>query len=372
MKIAQYAGIALLVLLLLAGGGLFLFLNQAKFGKVPGGERLARIERSPHYRDGQFRNLVDKPSLAEGTSFVRIGWEFFFRERERPEPPAPVPSLKTDLKALPDDRNVLVWFGHSSYFIQIDGRKVLVDPVFGPNASPFTFTTKPFAGTNRYTVDDMPFVDYLFITHDHWDHLDYETIPALKDKVGTIVCGLGVGAHLEYWGIDPAKIIETDWGDTTALDPGFIIHTETAHHFSGRGLRRNPSLWVSYVLQTPSFRLYLGGDSGYGPHFADIGARFGGFDVAILENGQYDENWKYNHMFPEETLRAAADLKARNLFPVHSGKFRLSNHPWDEPLRRIAALNGDRGRRLLTPMVGEAVRLGDTSQVFTRWWENLR
>src|SRR5690606_27560265 len=153
----------------------------------------------------------------------------------------------TDLINLPKDQNALVWFGHSSYFIQIDGKRILVDPVFSGNASPLPGTMKSFKGSDIYTVDDIPQIDYLFITHDHWDHLDYETILALKPKLNKIVCGLGVGSHLRYWGFGN-EIFETDWFDKTQLDDGFNIITTPARHFSGRTFKRNQSLWVSFVL----------------------------------------------------------------------------------------------------------------------------
>lgn len=168
------------------------------------------------------------------------------------------------------------------------------------------------------------------------------------------------------------RIAEMDWGDSLALKGGAVLHAETAHHFSGRSLRRDPSLWLSYVLESPSLTVYAGGDSGYGPHFADIGARFGGIDLAILENGQYDENWRYNHLFPEEVYRAFGDLGAGRLLPVHSAKFRLSNHPWDEPLRRISGLFRPDDVRLVTPVIGEIVDLSDENRIFERWWERIR
>lgn len=347
-----------------------LFMQQPKFGKLPEGTRLARIEQSPHYRDGKFHNLEKKPDLSEGVTTAGITWDFLFRKKERPRPAGPLPSQKTDLLLLPEGKNLLVWLGHSSCFLLVGGKTVLVDPHLSPNASPLSFTTRAFAGTRPYTAADLPPADYVLLTHDHWDHLDYETILAIKDTAGTFICGLGVGGHLERWGVPPEKIVETDWGDVTNLSPGFTVRTLTAHHFSGRTFRRDQVLWASFLLETPAMRLYFGGDSGYGPHFAAIGETFGPVDLAILENGQYDANWKYTHMQPEDVLRAARDLRAKALLPVHSGKFEIANHPWDEPLRRITALSGDTPR-LLTPMIGESVDLDDAGQTFSRWWEGL-
>jgi L-ascorbate metabolism protein UlaG (beta-lactamase superfamily) len=255
--------------------------------------------------------------------------------------------------------------------MQVDGKTLLVDPVFSGHASPVTFTTKAFAGTDVYTVDDLPEIDYLFLSHDHWDHLDHATVLRLKPKVKKVITGLGVGAHLERWGYDLAVIEERDWGESIALDEGFTVHMAPARHFSGRGLKRNTSLWSSFVLNTPGLKIYLGGDSGYDSHFKVIGEKHGPFDLAILECGQYNEYWKYIHMMPEEVVRAAQDLKARKLMPVHWGKFALALHAWDEPIIRVTAAAEKEGMPLLPPMIGEKVNLNGKSYVSKKWWEGL-
>jgi L-ascorbate metabolism protein UlaG (beta-lactamase superfamily) len=264
--------------------------------------------------------------------------------------------------------NVVVWFGHSSYFIQIDGKKILVDPVLSATASPFSFTTKAFEGTNIYTTDDFPEIDYLFISHDHWDHLDYRTIMKLKPKLHKIITGLGTGAHFEHWGFNRDMIIEKDWNETVTLADGFVVNTVPARHFSGRSFTRNKALWLSFVLQTPSSKLFIGGDSGYDAHFAEIGKQFGPFDLAFLENGQYDKSWKYIHMMPIEVLQAAIDLNTKALFPVHSSKFTLANHNWNEPLSKISELAETSQIKLVTPLIGEKIII-NTEQVFPKWWQ---
>ena len=213
--------------------------------------------------------------------------QFMFSRNKRLRPSGPVPSVRRDLRQLSPADNVLVWFGHSSYFLQVDGKRILVDPVLSGRASPVSFTTKAFDGTDPYTVADIPDIDVLFITHDHWDHLDYDTVTKIRPRVKKVICGLGVGAHLEKWGYAATSIAEGDWGDSVGLGDGFTAHVLPARHFSGRGLRRNATLWASYALQTSGgHTIYLGGDSGYGPHFKEIGKQFGRFDLAVLENGQ--------------------------------------------------------------------------------------
>lgn len=268
-------------------------------------------------------------------------------------------------------QDVLVWFGHSSYFIQLDGKHILVDPVFSDAASPVGFFNKAFKGTNSYAASDVPDIDYLIITHDHWDHLDYPTMLQLKSRVKKVICGLGVGAHFEYWGFDKHRIIEMDWNEDYSLDTGFTVFSLPARHFSGRGFSANQSLWGSFLLQSPTSKIYIGGDSGYDTHFADIGKRFGEIDLAILENGQYDEHWKYIHMMPKEVLQAAKDLRAKQLFPIHNSKYALANHDWDTPMRTITAGYTAGEFKLITPKIGEVVRLKDRTQTFSKWWESV-
>ena len=225
-------GILTGIILAAAIAGLII-LNLPAFGRLPRGSRLERILQSPNYRDGQFRNLEASPMMTGDKSRLSGILEFLFRKKEGLRPDAAVPALKTDLRALDRDSNLLVWFGHSSYLLQAEGRRVLVDPVFRA-AAPFSFLNRPFKGTDIYRPGDMPDVDLLVITHDHWDHLDYRTVTELKSRIGKVVCPLGVGEHFEYWGFEPEKIIELDWHETAALGDGFAVHCLPSRHFSGR------------------------------------------------------------------------------------------------------------------------------------------
>ena len=211
----------------------FFTLQQSKFGKFPKHGRLERVKKSPNYKNGSFQNQSYTPVMAEDASFFKVTKDFFFNKNERVKPVDSIPSVKTDLLHLDKNKDVLVWFGHSSYFIQIDGKSILVDPVFSGHASPFSFSIKAFAGANNYSTEDMPKIDYLVITHDHWDHLDYETVKKLQPKIKKIICGLGTGEHLEYWGYNPENIIELDWNEHANLDNGFIANAVPARHFSG-------------------------------------------------------------------------------------------------------------------------------------------
>ena len=348
----------------------FVLIQQPQFGRTPTGERLERVKKSPHYKYGSFQNLIHTPYLTEGVSYYSAIKDFIFSDQQRIRPVDIIPSTKTDLLNLDPDADILVWFGHSSYFIQIDGKKILVDPVLSGAASPFSFT-KAFKGTDRYTTEDLPEIDYLFISHDHFDHTDYETLQELKPKIKKVVSGLGTGEHFEFWGYEKNNIVEGDWNDEIVLDSGFTAYTVPARHSSGRAFARDKTLWTSFVLQTPTTKFFFGGDSGYSKHFAEIGKTYGPFDLVVLENGQYDKSWKYIHMMPEEVLQAAKDLMAKTLFPVHSSKFVLANHAWDEPLIKIAELNKKINLPLLTPIIGEQVNLKDSTQTFSAWWLNI-
>ncbi len=361
----------ILIIILILILSVYIFTHQLKFGKVPSGKGLEQIQKSPNYRNEKFQNLSYTPNLAEGVSFYTVLKEFFFVKHENKKPQQPLPSKKTDLLKLDSDKNVLVWFGHSSYFIQVDGKKILIDPVFSGSASPIKFTTRSFPGSDVYTADEIPEIDYLFISHDHWDHLDYETVMKLKPKIKKLICGLGVASHFERWGFDKNIMIEKDWNEKAILNDGFETTILPARHFSGRGFKRDKSIWSSFLLKTPTMKIYLGGDSGYDVHFKEIGEKYGPFDIAILECGQYDKNWKYIHMMPEETFQAAEELKAKKLLAVHWAKFSLANHAWNDSIKRVSAASVNKSVKLITPMIGEEVDLKSDSQVFSKWWESI-
>ena len=340
-----------------------------RFGALPEGERLRRVEASPHYRDGRFRNLEPTVLNAEDSGAFSLWWNFFFKKWERRRPDAPLPMRKTDLRRLDPGRDCVVWLGHASSYLQLGGRRLLIDPVFGDHAAPFSFLNRAFPGPYPYGAADMPDIDLLLLSHDHWDHLEHPTMLALKERVRHVVCPLGVGAHLERWGFAPERVHEGDWNERLALEPGLTVHVLPARHFSGRWLKADKTLWAGFLVETPGRRVFYSGDSGFGGHFAEIGGRFPGIDLALLANGQYSDSWPDIHMTPEQTARAAEALGARAALPVHAGRFTIAYHPWDEPYKRLAAASRDKPFRLLTPVIGEPVFLDETDRAFPRWWE---
>jgi L-ascorbate metabolism protein UlaG (beta-lactamase superfamily) len=344
------------------------YMHSPKFGSLPSGDRLAKIQKSTNYRNGKFQNIykfdIDAPICKVGAYKKLLGiiGKIFTDKND-----INIPSAKTDLINSDKNEDILVWFGHSSYFIQIEGKRIVVDPVLSDVSSPIPCFPVAFRGTNVYVAAEIPEVDYLIITHDHWDHLDYETVTKLKTK--QVICPLGVGAHFEHWGFAKSKLLEMDWYDEIELEDGFRMIYCPTQHFSGRSFARNKSLWGAFLLIAPSgFKVYIGGDGGYCPHFKEIGKKYGPTDMAILENGQYNEKWKYIHMHPTETVMAAEDLCAKALLPVHNSKFSLSTHIWNEPLNEITRLCKNKKVRLLTPMIGQKVNIKDTNQYFSKWW----
>ena len=364
-------GFSLCIVLAVAGVGLGLFLGQAKFGRLPQGERLERIQQSPNYRDGAFHNLVHTPQMTGEKGFVGMMLNYLFVPKERLRPSVPLPAVKTDLHSLDRKRDLVVWLGHSSLFMQLGGKRILIDPVFAGHASPAFFSTRAFPTAQAYAAADMPEIDYLIISHDHWDHLDYPTLMELKPRIQSIVCGLGVGEHFARWGFEAGRVREEDWYATLALEPGLAMHILPARHFSGRWLTRNQSLWIGCLLETPERRVLYSGDGGYGPHVEEIAERFGGVDLSIMECGQYDRQWRYMHMLPEETARAAELFRSRALLPVHAGKFSIANHAWDEPFKRITEASKGKPYTLLTPMPGQVIYLDDVTLPFSPWWEGV-
>ena len=357
-----------------AGGGAFYFVNRPEFGRLPSGTRLEKILASPHYFIDHFECLtpvnVMSDDAQEKENRVIAMAKFLFGDKSALSPPKTLPSEKTNLKALDPKKDCAVWMAHSTIYLQLDGRKILVDPVFSSYASPIFFANRAFDGSNIYTADDFPPIDILAITHDHWDHLDYPSVMALKPKIKKVICPLGVGEYFEQWGFDVANIVEEDWFTATDLGAGLQAHILPSQHFSGRLLTLRKTEWCAFAFVTPNKKVFCSGDGGYSPHFKDIGKKFKSFDFAFMENGQYNLAWHPIHCMPNETAQASVDLGAKKVVPIHASKFALARHTWNAPYNDLIAASVDKSYKLLTPKIGELIPF-DEEKNFTQWFNEL-
>ena len=368
LKIKKHRKMIVALLIIIVIVVVVIFMSTPQWGRLPQGESLQRIETSPNFRDGKFQNSV--PRL-EQPSFLPALINFLTTKVENQRPTKPIPTMKTDLKKLDRNENLMVWLGHSSLFIQIDSIRILVDPVL-ITASPVSFFNRPFKGTEVYSPDDIPEVDYLLITHDHFDHLDYRTIKRLRDRIGTIITGLGVGEHFRRWKFPNDKIIELDWSDQQILSEKITLHALPAEHFSGRtSPDSDQSQWLSFMIEAPSSTIFISGDTGYGQHFYEIGKQFPNIDLALIEFGSYSYGYRDIHIYPDHFPLVVRALNVKRNFATHNGKFALGTHPWHEPLEIVAKLNETDEFNFITPMIGELIYLTDFSQQFSKWWRSI-
>jgi L-ascorbate metabolism protein UlaG (beta-lactamase superfamily) len=364
--------VSLLVILIIA---VVAFVNLSpQFGENPTGERLKRIQASPNFKDGTFQNLVPTSLNMSAGKLVSATWKMLtgVPGAEPTDTIQTVPFDQTVFEGNGGPEQVAIsWFGHSSLLIRIQGKTLLTDPVFSERASFASFSgPKRFPFDHYMDVDELPPVDAVVLSHDHYDHLDYETFTKLKGKVSRFFVPLGVGAHLEKWGIAPDQITELDWHESVKFDDLTLV-CAPARHFSGRGLtNRNGTLWASWVLQGTQKRVYYGGDTGYYAGLKTIGEQYGPFDIALLECGAYNEDWIDIHMMPEQTAQAQLDVKGDLLIPIHWGKFNLALHTWRDPIRRLVKKSAELGTKVATPRIGEVVVLGSTVPT-GRWWETM-
>lgn len=323
----------------------------------------------PIKKDGVYYNLQDTPQLSEDGSFAKI-IKAQFAKPDTVKPSKPIPHKVTDLKGLYTDAPAFVWFGHSSYLLTCKGYTLLMDPVFSGSASPFSFMIKAYEGADVYKVADMPAINLHLQSHNHYDHLDKKTIKALKSQTDKYIVPGGVLQDLTSFGVSADKITEMEWGDVLEVNEDIKLTATPARHFAGRGLKRNTSLWNSYVLEFFGLKIFVGGDSGYGEHIKQIGKIFGPFDVAILECGQYHEYWPYIHTQPEETIQVALELQTEVLIPVHWAKFTLALHPWNESVERLLKASENTAVKIITPHIGEVVKLGVDFPT-KKWWDDI-
>lgn len=364
--------LAAAVAVLAAAGWAVLSLPQ--FGAPMSGARLERAKANPQYRDGHFVNLQPEAP----TSLAAVG-DYIVRQfsgNEVREPPAPLPVLAVDKAALaaPPAPSGLraFWIGHASVYIELEGLRLLLDPVFAERVSPLPVGPRRFHPP-PIALADLPPIDAVLISHDHYDHLDMDTVRHLAARGTRFFVPLGIGAHLERWGVPAAQIEELEWWQQRKLRGVQIVCTPT-RHYSGRSLGdRSATLWSSWSVAGPKHRFFYSGDTGYGTHFREIGARFGPFDLAFVKIGAYGPgaSWVDIHMPPEQAVQAARDVAAKRMFPVHWSTFNLAYHAWDEPIRRTLAEARRTGVELVTPRLGEWVN-ADREFVSTAWWEAVR
>ncbi len=354
------------------GGTAFVNLSP-EFGGKHTETDILKYEESENYREGIFHNRIPINMSMGARNMDSLSYEFFFNENERaPKEVPPIEKLSAESFFGDNEKLSFVWFGHSTLLIKMDEKTILIDPMFSDVPSPH-----PMLGNSRYQkelpmdVNKLPKVDYVFISHDHYDHLDYQSIQLLKKKVNQFYVPLGIGRHLKDWGIAEENIIEFDWWDEYVVDDFEFVFTP-ARHFSGRGItNRFSTLWGSWVIRSPNNSIYFSGDSGFGDHFKEIGDKYGPFDLAFLECGQYNEMWADVHMMPHETAQAAIDLKAKSMMPIHWGSFTLSLHSWTDPIERIMEETNKFNMPLVAPNIGEIVSVGNGTPSLHRWWETM-
>ena len=343
-------------------------------GSRPTIDAKKQFENSAQYNSerGIFENR--RPNLVAEMQDRSMNWSLvkeWFSGGEDRVPSERLPEVKPNLEAFLEGSETfkVIWFGHSSFLLNLDGVTILVDPVFGKAASPFSFMVKRFQEP-VLSLEELPEIDYILISHDHYDHLDKTSIQHFVDTETQFITPLGVDSHLEGWGIDENRITERDWWQS--INTGGIEFIATpAQHFSGRdGFHSNETLWASWVIRSKNHNIYFSGDSGYDTHFKAIGEAYGPFDIAFIESGQYNESWREVHMLPEESMQAFKDLKADRYFPIHWGMFELAFHSWYEPVERLSILAEERNVELLTPRLGEIVTL-DGEGVANNWWRQL-
>ena len=360
------------LLALVIGLGLFVASMRAAFGGAPEGERLARMQRSPQYADGRFVSPL--PTVSDSASWEGI-WRYLTGGSEVRQPDAPVPvaarSAADFADAAPDLR--VTWLGHSTLLVEVEGVRVLADPVWGEHAAP-----SPLLGVRRFyapplALADLPPLDAVVISHDHYDHLDMPTVRSLAETVPQWAVPLGVGAHLEAWGVPPDRITELDWWDEVEV-AGVRLVSTPARHFSGRFLTdRDRTLWSGWAVVGAERRIWISGDTALTPAFAEVGRRLGPFDLTVVESGAYDASWSNVHLGPEQAVAAHRMVQRSDttgvLVPVHWGLFDLALHGWTEPAERVRVAAEAVGVAVAFPRPGESV----TPDAYSSepWWPSL-
>jgi L-ascorbate metabolism protein UlaG (beta-lactamase superfamily) len=368
LKILMISFLAIILFIVLIG---VFFVNLSpEFGAKPSKEKKASYEQLDYFSEGKFANLIPTKMDMDLGKALRMIPEFFKNDSSR-APSFELPIVSRDSLELVEDSipTRLVWFGHSAFLLQIDGKNILIDPMLGEVPAP-----NPLLGKKRFfkdlpiEIEKLPQIDLIIISHDHYDHLDYGSIQKLKGKTKQFYVPLGVGAHFERWGVSPDQIHEMEWWEEADV-AGLTLAFAPSRHFSGRGPNdRFSTLWGSWVIRGRKDNIYFSGDSGYGPHFKEIGDKYGPFDFAMMECGQYNRRWKEIHMVPEETALAGQDVKAKIIMPIHWAAFTLAMHSWTDPVERVTAKAKEINQPLFVPKIGEFIILKDSLWTKEEWW----
>ncbi|ANQ47783.1 hypothetical protein MY04_0401 [Flammeovirga sp. MY04] len=363
-------GILFLVLSVVIIGTLFINFSP-EFGGSHTENDINRYKESGHYKDEGFYNLMPT-SLDMNADSLWATLKEYVNGVQNQRPSRELDILKIGKEEIVNNDSLtrVVWFGHSAFLLEIDDKKILLDPMLGDVPAPH-----PWLGESRYykelpiSIEDMPHIDAVLISHDHYDHLDYGSVMKLKDKVDDFFLPLGVGAHFRAWGIEEDRIHEMNWWDEIKYKQLDLVFTPS-RHFSGRGLTdRNATMWGSWIVKGIRHNIYFSGDGGYAEHFKEIGDKYGPFDLAMMECGQYNSKWAQIHMMPEQTAQAAVDVKAKLMVPIHWGAFTLALHSWTDPAVRVTKKAKELNMPITTPEIGEPIIVGEKSYPMSRWWE---
>ena len=371
LKLIKYSMLTFLtILVLLVVIGVLFVKFSPEFGAAPDQQSQEAYQKLSYYSEGKFSNLTPTNMEMGIVKTMQMIPKFFKNDPIR-IPDFDLPQEKRDSLELVIDSipSRLIWFGHSAFLLQMDGKNILIDPMFGdvPAPNPL-FGKKRFSRELPIEIEKLPKIDLILISHDHYDHLDYGSIQKLASKTAKFLVPLGVGAHLQSWGVAKESIQELAWWEETQVDSLKFAFTP-ARHFSGRGLGdRFATLWGSWVIQGTEDNIFFSGDSGYGSHFKEIGEKYGPFDFAMMECGQYNVDWKDIHMMPEETAQAALDVRAKVFMPIHWAAFSLAFHPWTDPVERVIKRSTELNAPIFVPKIGAFIELSQELKTQEAWW----
>ena len=352
-----------------------LFINfNPSFGGDISKEQQKKYANSENFQGAVFVNHKKVDLDAGLGKILSMSRKFFFEKVPNGRPQNDINIQKIDSADIAEYHSPtrLIWFGHSAFLLQMNHKIILIDPMFGDVPAPHPWLGgKRFSSKLPIAVEELPKIDAVIISHDHYDHLDYGSIKKLKDKVEMFYTPLGVGIHLKAWGVEAERIIELDWWQEATYDD-LVFKCTPARHFSGRKFsNRQSTLWSSWIIQSDNENIFFSGDSGYGPHFKEIGEKYGPFDFAMLECGQYNKMWPDVHMFPEETAQAGIDLEAKQIMPIHWGAFKLAMHSWKDPVERVFLKAKELQIPMITPKIGEPFLINNIEEPENNWWKEV-